>query len=236
MLSVMRLAWSLEIPCAHVITCRSVPWDAGSTLPYCNALSETPRFTQRLCKISSTFLSLSSSSAITVICKSACSSDEREFLKSKRVLISRCAWMTASLRFCLSTRETTSNEKSLMHAVYLIRRRLHCKNPIFDLPGLPERTQIFTVDVRHDATRVAQIGRDFARPVKLADGAGRQRFVDYPFAVDDHGEPAALRQLQAQVHTGSILIACRAAPQGISVFVRAQRVAAARRRGRRLWK
>src|ERR1700694_545656 len=186
MLSVIRLACSLEIPCVQVITCRNVPWDAGSTFPYCSALSETPRFTHLLCKMSRTFLSLSSSSAMTVISKSFCSSDEREFLKSKRVAISRCAWMTASLRFCLSTLDTRSKEKSLMHAVYLIHRRLHCKNTIFDLTGLAQRPQVLAVDVCHDAAGVAGAQRYFLSAVKLPDGTGRQRFLDDTFAIHDN--------------------------------------------------
>src|SRR5215469_11047046 len=116
--------------------------------------------------MSTTFLSFISSSAMIVMSAPVCSTDDLEFLKSKRVAISRAAWLTASSSACFSTLETTSNEKSLMHPVLADRGRLHCENTVFDLPWTAKRAEVLSVDRRHNPAGVAGAERDLPDAVE----------------------------------------------------------------------
>src|SRR5215469_4004905 len=149
--------------------------------------------------MSTTFLSFISSSAMIVMSAPVCSTDDFEFLKSKRVAISRAAWLTASSSACFSTLETISKEKSLMHPVLADRGRLHCENAVFDLPRTAKGADMLPVDRRDDAARIAGAHRDLADAVKFFHRARRQGLIDDAFPVDRHREPARLRELEPQV-------------------------------------
>src|SRR5512139_2903533 len=107
----ISLPFSLEIPCWMVTTCRTRPPEAGSTLPYWSALSETPRRTNLDWSTSTTALRRNSSS----VCSRMVPSFSRatsvfDPLKSYRWEISFTAWFTALSTSCMSTTETMSND------------------------------------------------------------------------------------------------------------------------------
>src|SRR5450755_224936 len=164
-----------------------------------------PRFIAFDCKMSITFLSLSSSSASSVISLSVFSIEATEFLKSKRPAISLRAWLRAFSSSWASTLDTTSNELSLatiltssgrLRSSYgpgRTRNGLTLIRALGDVAQTAHRAEILAVDGDVDAAGVTHPDGRRA-PRKCAPGPAGVHAFHLDFAVHHDPQPRVVAQ------------------------------------------